>query len=156
MNRIKEEIKNFSAHTLSKDPRISVTYEGWCTMVDLKVVNAVNDNPGAMNCCACHAKPTEMAKRNGNFVVNDRKSLDNGIPPCHFLIRTFEWIMKIGANRDFKKSRVGCPQDKVEREIRREEIHLACFERLGGLRVNEPRDGGAGTSNDGNTKGIFI
>ena len=139
----------------------SVTFHLAMTMVDGKVVNVATSTASSQRCSMCAATPSimnDLEALRGRAVTNTQF----GISPLHAYIRCFEAILHIGYKIDpefdvSKKSQQGRRLTAEEKErakkrkiMRIQEVKTALKERLG-LRVDEPRAGGSGNSNDGNT-----
>ena len=80
-------------------------------------------------------------------------SLDFGASPTHTKIHVGQLILDWGARRDFlKHGSRGYTEVKMRSE---HEIHDEMLKLLG-IRVNEPRAGGAGNSNTGNIGWVLV
>ncbi|KAF0313705.1 hypothetical protein FJT64_015838 [Amphibalanus amphitrite] len=127
----------------------TVSYELYMTMVDGKVVNAVTGTPSSQTCSICGATPRAM---NNLEAVSTRpiRNLQYGISTLHCWIRAMEALLRIAYRIRLCKRTARDDQEKKLVEETKQEVQSKLRERLG-LRVDEPRTGGAGNSNDGNT-----
>jgi hypothetical protein len=129
----------------------SIDFDLHLTMIDGKVANAICNNSSSQVCNICGAKPTEMndlSKVSCRIVSKFGVTL--GLSPLHAWIRSFELIIHIGYRIDIKKWQVRDASNKKLFSERKKMIQKAFKEKLG-LIVDQPKAGGSGTSNDGNT-----
>ena len=75
---------------------ITIEFEGYDSMNDLKVVNACHDNNAQCVCAICGAKPSQVNDLNGDFTPKiSLHELCMSI--LHFTLRLFEHLLKVGA-----------------------------------------------------------
>ena len=140
---------------LSDGTMISIRHEFHLTMIDGKVATVISGEESAkkssMTCNICGAKPKEM--NDLQRVIqreSDEDALQIGLSTLHAWIRTFEWILHVGYRMDLKTWAVRGDDNKGVMMERKRKVQ-AEFRRQLGLHVDQPRAGGSGTSNDGNT-----
>ena len=126
----------------------TVQYSLQMTMIDGKVANAATGTASAQRCNMCGAVPSTMNDLPAVRALAVTNT-EYGLSPLHCFIRCFEAILHIGYRLDLQRWRVAAP-DRARLQQRKRQIQEALRDRLG-LLVDEPRAGGAGTSNDGNT-----
>lgn len=111
------------------------------------------DTSSTQCCTVCGATPTMMNKLenilNGKFATRPN-TLCYGIVITHAWIRVFEFVINLSIKLPFKVWRRLGEIMKVK-IVKREEIIKKRMYEAFGLRINEPRDKGAGNSNSGNT-----
>lgn len=105
-------------------------------------------------CCSiCQCKPSQMNNleniSNGKFDPK-KGSLDYGIVITHAWIRVFEFVINISIKLPFKVWQARGDQLKASVKERENIIKKRMFKTFG-LKINQPRSGGAGSSNTGNT-----
>ncbi len=146
LGRLHEEIKKLAPFSWSN---VSFNYKLWCTMADGKIM-FIRFKGSAVRCPFCDCKPK-------NF--NDLKKFFNAYPEAlselflsvlHFGLRICDHVFKVAFKMPIKKAylRQNNPEDIAKVEARTQEIKDAY--RAKGLHLFEVRDGGAGTSMDGN------
>ena len=134
---------------------LSVSHTLHLTMIDGKVANA-NSGPrdvakSTMTCNICGAKPSEMNDLDPVIAKErDQEALQIGLSTLHAWIRMFEWILHVDYRIPLKMWAVKGEENQAVLKERKAKIQAEFRERLG-LHVDQPRAGGAGTSNDGNT-----
>jgi hypothetical protein len=124
------------------------------TMIDGKVHTVIsNATSSSQSCSICGASPTEMNKMDiieSKVVQADIQNLKFGISTLHAWIRFLELVLHIAYRLPFKnwqargddaKSAVSNEKSRIQKDFREQM----------GLVIDQPRSGGAGTSNDGNT-----
>ena len=167
ISAVEAEIAQLAPMKLSN---CTVAYKMAMTMVDGKVVNTATGTASPQRCSMCGATPTIM---NDLAAVRARpvQNTQYGISPLHAFIRCFEALLHVGYRLDPESEedprgqqakRKKTTEEKSEQKkkkttkdaekmtARKEQVKAAFREKLG-LRVDEPRVGGAGNSNDGNT-----
>ena len=127
----------------------TVTYDLCMTMVDGKVVNAVTDTTSTQTCSICGATPTDMNRLEAVY-SRPQTNLQYGISSLHLWIRCLEALLRIAYRLKVKKRTARDPAEKLAVEQAKKTIHDE-LKRTMGLCVDEPRAGGAGNANDGNT-----
>ena len=118
------------------------------TMMDVKAKNAICDNKSAMTCFLCKATPKQMNNiKKIKTLRTLRKYLKfSGICNLHAWLRCFDAINNLSDRLDIKKWRAKAVLIAKRRQKRIERYWLEF-----GLVVDQPRAGGAGNSNTGNT-----
>ena len=118
------------------------------TMLDCKAKNAICDNKSAMTCFLCKATPKQMNNlKKVKSLKTIRKYLKySGICNLHAWLRCFDAINKLSDRLDIKKWKAKALKIAARRQKRIERYWLEL-----GLVVDQPRAGGAGNSNTGNT-----
>ena len=121
------------------------------TMLDGKAVNVITDTASMQRCALCGATPSVM-----NDIENVRQlpvQEDNfrfGLSTLHAWIRMFECIIHIAYRMELKKWRVTNDEEKAAFITKKAQVKKQFWERMS-LHVDEPRSGGKGSSNTGNT-----
>ena len=118
-------------------------------MLDGKVLNILTDNPSSANCPICHKTSRQMTNNSVDFTPKDG-CLHYGVSPLHFGIRSFELMYNIGYRQSTKKfgQRLS-EEEKILKKACEEKVKKLFQEKLG-LRIDQRRDGGAGTTSTGN------
>lgn len=135
--------------------RIIVKHSLHLTMVDGKVCNALSQSSSA-KCYLCGAKPTEMNNLEKCLDKEIReKYFEFGLSPLHSYIRFFEYFLHISYKLDVKMWQV---RDGVQiKKILQRKLKIQTeFREKMGINVDKPRDGGRGSSNDGNVARKFF
>ena len=127
----------------------TVSYDLCMTMVDGKVVNAVTDTASTQTCSICGATPTDTNKLEAVY-SRPQTNIQYGISSLHCWIRCLEALLRIAYRLDVRKRSVRDPAEKLNVEQAKKKVHDN-LKRTMGLCVDEPRAGGVGNSNDGNT-----
>ena len=131
---------------------VTFEFHGWYCMCDMKVSNTYLDNPNMKVCPICKAKPKEVNDLDRTFGAIPEALSELSLAILHFSIRTFEHLVKIGA-----KNKAGVHEYYARGAVKQAKVKLALdkirkkFKEELGLSIFEPRDGGKGSSNDGNT-----
>ena len=126
------------------------------TMVDGKICSAMTDI-SAQKCYVCGASPKEMnsIELSTRTDTNDNFDFNFGLSTLHAWIRFFECLLHIAYRIDIKIWQVRKLEDKEAFAARKKEI-IRRFRLEMGLIVDQPKPGGSGTSNDGNTARRFF
>ena len=136
--RLEAEVENLkSYHDSEHDKDISFT----ClpTELDGKVKFVWSETTTSMqNCYVCGQKPTELAKKDGNFPPN-RKALFFGFSNLHVKMRAFDWVCKTGLHRDFKRYK--CMGDNLALKIQRKDDLMKDFKDNFGYKVYYAKNG---------------
>jgi hypothetical protein len=141
-NRLIDEVRNLQDYILPADPRVKIHYVGLFTMVDGKVLNVMTNNRSSKCCPICHAGPLLMSDPGAYCEEKEPEFLMFGCAPLHFLLRSMEFIFKIGFNKDFKCWEARLDEHKVAQIIRRDVNHDIIKDETG-CRIFEVRkDGG--------------
>ena len=146
-NKINDQIRDLSP---LRTESAEVTYDLRMTMVDTKIVNILTDTP-APRCSMCGAS---------SKIVNDLEAVSRlevtntefGISTLHCWIRVFEAILHVAyrLRLDDPTHRVLGADRKAVVEATKRDIQ-GKFRQSLGLIVDEPRAGGSGNTDDGNT-----
>lgn len=148
INTLKEVVINIDG-----DKTIVIKFKLYLTLIDGKVLNVLTGTKSSLCCPICGASSTSFRS------ITDYKSeifrakecsLKYGISPLHCWLRFFEYVLHAGYKCEVKKWQIREQNDKVEVAKRRKEIQKQFWEKLG-LRVDMPKVGGCGNTNDGNT-----
>ncbi|XP_025411419.1 uncharacterized protein LOC112684234 [Sipha flava] len=157
VSNISNQIQNLvsSIVNLGNDGFVSVKHELVLTMIDGKVCNAISDNKSAQKCYICGAGPKDM--NNLNTIKQrpiDPSTLSFGLSSLHAWIRFFECLIHVAYRLGFKKWQArGDDQEMLKKK--KNEIQTKFRQELG-LLIDQPRPGGSGTTNDGNTARRFF
>lgn len=104
----------------------------------------------------CGANPKEMndldkcLKKEGN-----KEYFEFGLSPLHAKIRFFEYFLHLSYKSVIKIWQARCPEKKLKVLDQKLKIQAAFREKMG-IMVDKPRDGGRGSSNDGNVARKFF
>ena len=131
------------------DASVQVRYEMQLTMIDGKVSNALTNTTSTQTCNVCGAKPTEMNHLDRvRLKPPDPNTYQYGLSTLHAWIRLFELVLHLGYRMKLKVWSVKAEKrDQFIAEKKR--IQGEFLDKMG-LPVDQPRAGGAGSSNDGN------
>ncbi len=121
------------------------------TLIDGKIASFLT-NTASQNCPVCGNTPTEMTKvenlYNGKF--NPRQgSLKYGIRTLHSWIRALEFLLHLAYRLNVGKWQVKGEKNRETYNKTKYRIHEDLKNKIG-VNVDQPRAGGAGTSNTGN------
>ncbi|MBY0580758.1 MAG: hypothetical protein K2P53_03655, partial [Rickettsiales bacterium] len=127
------------------------------TMIDGKIQTIISTATNSYQCCSvCGASPIEM---NNLSLVVQKKTLEgnikHGVSTLHAWIRFLECMLHISYKMPIMKWQARNQDDKNIVKLRKLEV-CAEFRTRIGLVIDQPRIGGAGTSNDGNTARRFF
>ena len=113
-NRVKDEIEAMLPFIFEEG--VSITFDGWATMIDGKVLGFINQVLAMQNCPMCNASPSKMSMRDSTFdnLVDHPDVLRHGFSPLHFKIRGMEFLIHLGMHSRIKVAR--CPCSKVKGE----------------------------------------
>lgn len=152
-DNIKQQIQQLEATSVVVSGKsFTVHAQFHLTMVDGKVCNALTENPSSQTCYVCGAKPSEMNLQPSRSVKTG--TYDFGLSTLHAWIRFMEWLLHVAYRLDFKTWQVKM-EHRQAFQIRKKAIQKGIKERLG-LNIDQPRQGGKGNSNDGNTARRFF
>ena len=126
-----------------------ISYQLHMTMADGKVINAVTGTLSSQTCSICGVTPRDMNNLDA-VCARPVSNVQYGISTMHCWIRVFEAILRIAYRLRLRKRTARSGEEKQQVEEAKREVQKKLRDRLG-LRVDEPRAGGAGNSNDGNT-----
>ena len=150
--RIEAEISQLQPTTMMTPggARVQIKHQLHLTMVDGKVVAALAET-GSATCNICGATPSLM---NDLSAVTGRPVRSEiyqfGLSTMHAWIRFFECVVHIAYKIPIRLWRADSPHHKELIKQRKEVVKKRFREQMG-LVVDQPKSGGAGTSNDGNT-----
>lgn len=158
----RREVKMIESEIMSLKPTkividgkdIQVNQKLLLTMVDGKICNAITGT-SAQRCYVCGAGPKEM---NNTTLSKTAFSVENykfGLSTLHCWIRFFECLLHIAYKIEIEKWQARVTDDKKKVE-KRKKLIINKFRSEMGLHVDQPRPGGSGTSNDGNTARRFF
>ena len=129
---------------------VTVAFKLQLTMVDGKIINAITDTTSQQRCALCGATPKVMNDlRHVTQLEVTTEHLQLGLSSLHLWIRLFECIIHISYRLQLRKWQVR----KEDRDMflkRKKEVQKLMWDKMH-LHVDQPRVGGSGTSNDGNT-----
>lgn len=138
-----------------KGKQAQVTHQLILTMVDGKVCNAMTST-SSQNCYVCGATPKMMNQLDALAAKpTDSSTFQFGLSSLHAWIRFFECLLHISYRLEVKQWQVRGNKNKEAVEKRKLDIQQKFWRELG-LRVDHPKPGGSGTSNDGNTARTFF
>lgn len=132
---------------------IEVTFKMSLTVIDGKVLNVLTNTSSYQKCPICHCTQSDILEITDYNSEKFRPIEDNlkyGISPLHCWIRFFEFILHLGYKLEIKKWQIRSDEDKNAVKKRKEKIQNDFWKELS-LRVDIPKPGGCGTTNDGNT-----
>ena len=126
------------------------------TMIDGKILNFLTETSSSQRCPVCGALPSET---NNLQLISQKKenpdSLKYGLSTLHCWIRCLEYVLHVSYRLQFKKWQVRGDQLKEQFSNEKKRIQLSLKKEIG-LIVDQPKQGGSGTSNDGNTARRFF
>jgi hypothetical protein len=125
-------------------------------MINSNVWNAITDTASTQTCYICKATPKEM--NHIDKVVGrpeNEAAVQFGLSTLHAWIRCFECLLQVSYRLEIKKWRVHRDDDKAAVEERKRLIKER-FRIQMGLLVDQPKSGGNGSINDGNTARTFF
>ena len=129
---------------------VTVAYRMQLTMVDGKAINAITDTSSQQRCALCGATPKVMNDLHHVTQLEvTSEHLQLGLSSLHLWIRLFECILHISYRLELRKWKIH-KEDKERFNRRKENVKKNMWEKMN-LHVDQPRVGGSGTSNDGNT-----
>lgn len=131
-----------------------VTHSLQFTMVDGKICNAITQTSSAQTCYVCGATPKQMNSFQKGSRAEKPETFRFGLSTLHAWIRFMEWLLHVAYRLDIKKWQVR-KDDQLIMMKKKTEIQKAMKVQLG-LHIDEPRQVGSGTSNDGNTARRFF
>lgn len=152
VQRVESEISLLQPTRISS---VSVKHQLLMTMVDGKICNAITETSSAMRCYICGATPKTM---NDLESIKKRASKEEfynfGISSLHAKIRSFECLLHMSYNLDFKKWSAKTSECRELQQNRKKEIQEKFRKELG-IYVDRIKQG-VGTHNDGNTARKFF
>lgn len=129
---------------------INIHFSLHLTLIDGKVLNVLTDTKSSQVCPICKCTPKQF-----NDVVNvdnfipDPNALQYGISPLHSWIRVLECCLNLSYRINIKKWQIR-KSDIEEFNQQKQKIQTLLWQHMS-VKVDKPRPGGNGTSNDGNT-----
>ncbi|XP_049304258.1 uncharacterized protein LOC125776435 [Bactrocera dorsalis] len=152
--KLKNEINALKTLTISigDGKSVEVSFKLFLTLIDGKVLNIITGTRSNQACSICGATPKDfMNTSNYKSEVFHAKeeTLKFGISPLHCWIRFFEFLLHLGYKCKIQKWQIR-GEDKLPVLKRKVDIQNDFWKKLG-LRVDMPRVGGSGSTNDGNT-----
>lgn len=139
--------------TLDENYRIFVHFSLFLTLLDGKVLNIICGTKSMQNCPICQATPktfNDFSNKEKDIFLPNSNSLQYGISPLHSWIRLFECCLNISKRLDVKAWQMRTQLQKDSFAARKSLIQATLWEEFG-LKVDKPKPGGSGTTNDGNT-----
>lgn len=146
-----DALENYS--TVIDGKRISVKYVLSLTMIDGKVCNSLTETASAQRCLVCGSTSKEFNNIDSMLKKDvEKDNLKFGISSLHAWIRFFEFILHLSYKLEIQKWQVRNPTPEVVAALaeRKKAIKQGFKEKLF-LNVDQPKPGGAGSTNDGNT-----
>ena len=150
-----DELQRTRAEVADLQPLVTdaaiVTHMMTMTMVDGKTVNVATGTASTQRCSMCGLTSKSFNDLEA-VAARPVTNVEYGLSSLHCWIRSFECLLHISYRLPLTLDARGhVPTDqKPLFEEQKNEVKSA-FRRRMGLRVDEPRAGGSGTSNDGNT-----
>lgn len=123
------------------------------TLIDGKVLNAITETKSSQSCPICKATPklfNDLTNIENEKFLPNPNALVHGICSLHAWIRLLECCLNIAYRLNIKKWKVTTVENKQEFSRRKAEVQDILWRELG-LKVDLPKAGGCGTTNDGNT-----
>lgn len=152
LNKQIQELENLRVE-IEAGKIIEITFRMFLTVIDGKVLNVLTDTKSNQKCPICHATQTDFLKVTDYNSVKFHPidgNLKYGISPLHCWIRFFEFVLHLGYKMEVKKWQIRSDEDKDAIKKRKEYIQNEFWKELS-LRVDVPKAGGCGSTNDGNT-----
>lgn len=153
---IKQKIRALQPTVINiNEENYTVEHDLHLTMVDGKVCSALSETSSA-KCYICEATPKQMNNIDDCLQKQVKEErYEFGLSPLHTWIRFFEYFIHLSYRLNIRKWQVRTEEEKVEFAVRKKYIQEQFREKLG-LIVDKPRQGGSGTTNDGNTARKFF
>lgn len=139
--------------TIAENKTVEISFNLCLTLIDGKVLNILTGTLSNQACPICGATPKDFLNLTDYTCEKFRGKESNfkyGISPLHCWIRFFEYILHLGYKLNIQKWQIRADEDKRAVAKRKENIQSAFWRELG-LRVDMPKVGGFGSTNDGNT-----
>lgn len=147
-----DALQNLLIH-IGNGKTVQISFKLYLTLIDGKVLNILTGTKSTQACPICGATPTDFLNITDYSCERFRAKESNikfGLSPLHSWIRFFEFILHLGYKCKVEKWQIRSEDDKLKVSKRKEEIQNAFWRELG-LRVDMPKVGGFGSTNDGNT-----
>ena len=157
INKIKAQIQNLTPTKIDiRGREINIETEMLFTMVDGKICNAIAGS-SSQKCYICGCTPKQMndIKQITDTAVPDVTMYSFGLSTLHAWIRFLECLLHISYRIGVKKWQVKGKDDKQQVAQRKEKV-VKSFRQEMGLIIDQPKPGGFGSTNDGNTARRFF
>jgi hypothetical protein len=131
---------------------VVISFRLYLTIIDGKILNFFTNTSSMSSCPLCHATPAQFNDlRNLETGVFETisQNMQHGASPLHAYIRFFECVLHISYRLSFQQWRRNKEQVEISK-AQQKIVQQQFIDRLS-LRVDFPKPGGSGTSNDGNT-----
>lgn len=152
--QIKNDIDGLRPFSFVTDDgkEVSISFVLCLTVIDGKCLSIVTNTASSLTCPICKKTPKFMNQlADGNFTTIE-DNLQYGISPLHAWIRFLEFCLHLGyRNVDGLRCwRVQGTEKQAILDARKRNI-VSTIKQEMGLLIDMPKQGGAGTTNDGNT-----
>lgn len=145
---IDEQIEDLPTHLLKmhNGQDLAISYRFYFTMIDGKVLNVTTGTRSAQRCPICGATPTQMKdiEMIGKFKPKENV-LEYGIQPMHSTMNTIKNLYKISYREGINKHQIRAEADKTKFKATKKKVQERMRDAFH-VRIDEPRAGGAGTS----------
>lgn len=152
LNKEIEELTTVTVQ-IDKSKTIEINFALSLTVIDGKVLNVLTGTKSNLSCPICGATSKDFLKikdYNSEKFKPKESNLKYGISPLHCRIRFFEFLLHLGYKCEIKKWQIREEKDRENVSKRKQKIQNEFWTELG-LRVDFPKVGGFGSTNDGNT-----
>lgn len=132
---------------------LTIHFSLFMTLIDGKVLSYITGTKSMQTCPLCKATPkyfNDLSNIERGVFEPEPESLQYGISPLHAWIRLFECLLHISYKIGIKKWQARTEYEKREVQNRKKEVQKD-FKIKFGVNVDQPKPGGSGTTNDGNT-----
>lgn len=133
--------------------RITIHLSLYLTLIDGKVLNIITNTRSIQSCPICHETPknfNNLSNKKPGYFTSNSESLRYGISSLHAWIRFLDCCLHISYKLTIKKWQIIGDENKKKMGDRKSYIQKVMWENFG-LRVDKPKAGGSGNTNDGNT-----
>jgi len=147
---IDEQIENLPFHLLKTDMgNVLIDYSFFFTMIDGKILNMVTGTRSSQNCPICGATPTQMKDKTmiGKFKPKEG-ALQYNIQPMHSTMNTVKNLYHISYREGINKHQMRAQEDKIKHDEQKKAVQQRMKDEFH-VRIDQPRAGGAGTSDTG-------
>lgn len=150
--RILGEIKELTSHqiALNETTTLNVSYDFYLTMVDGKVVKVLSETTSYARCPCCKALPKDMNELENLY--GDKFTTTNNFPHSisilHTIMNVVSLLYNIACRKGFCKWQVRGDAHKAKFAKNRSYYKERIFKAFG-VKFDEPRQGGSGTSSTG-------
>lgn len=148
---IQDEINKLTSHqiALNETTTLEVNYEFHMTMIDGKVAKVLSRTKSYQCCTVCEASPKQMNDldnfSNGTF--SSKKRFPHTIGALHTTMNVVSLLYKIACKKRIGKWQVR-KENKETFAKKKSDLKKKIFEAFG-VKFDEPRQGGSGTSSTG-------